>query len=105
MAIAVNVLNRFYFASCRWGVFLSEGQYMFPILGLIGAGIASALTAGEAVAIGASVGAATAIGANALTKKKGAAPDATLNADADIDDEDIKEAVTLAMKIVKGRKK
>ncbi|GHU02145.1 hypothetical protein FACS1894147_03400 [Spirochaetia bacterium] len=39
---------------------------MFPILGIIAAGVASALTAGEAALIGASVGAATALGVKAL---------------------------------------
>ncbi|GHT63751.1 hypothetical protein FACS1894110_02120 [Spirochaetia bacterium] len=75
---------------------------MFPILGIIAAGVASALTAGEAAVIAASVGAATAIGTNALTKKNHEVSDK--NSDADIDDEDIKEAVALALKIVKNRK-
>jgi hypothetical protein len=74
---------------------------MFPILGIIAAGVASALTAGEAVIIGASVGAATAIGTNALTKKKGAGQDANTNTDEGIDDEEIKAAVTMALKIIR----
>ncbi|GHV47982.1 hypothetical protein AGMMS49546_38140 [Spirochaetia bacterium] len=75
---------------------------MFPILGLVAAGVASALTAGEAVVIGASVGAATAIGANELTKKKREVFDK--NSDADIDDEVVKEAVTLALNIIRESK-
>ncbi|GHT83128.1 hypothetical protein FACS1894137_03470 [Spirochaetia bacterium] len=72
---------------------------MFPILGIIAAGVASALTAGEAVVIGASVGAAVAIGTNELTKKKREASDK--KSDADIDDEEIKEAVALALRIIR----
>ena len=69
---------------------------MFPVLGIIAAGVASALTAGEAVVIGASVGAATAIGANALTKKKGARQDVNTNTDEGIDYEEIKAAFLVA---------
>ncbi|GHU97961.1 hypothetical protein FACS189483_05280 [Spirochaetia bacterium] len=74
---------------------------MFPILGLVAAGVASALTAGEAVVIGASVGAATAIGANELTKKNRQGPHVPPNDDTELDDEKIKAAVILAMKIIK----
>ncbi|GHV72382.1 hypothetical protein AGMMS49928_29140 [Spirochaetia bacterium] len=72
---------------------------MFPILGIIAAGVASALTAGEAVVIGASVGAAVAIGTNELTKKKREVSDE--NSDTDIDDEKIKAAVIMALKIIR----
>jgi nitrate reductase gamma subunit len=75
---------------------------MFPILGIIAAGVASALTAGEAVVIGASVGAATVIGTNALTKKKREVSDE--NSDTGIDDEEIKAAVIMALKIIRESK-
>ncbi|GHV48204.1 hypothetical protein AGMMS49546_38580 [Spirochaetia bacterium] len=77
---------------------------MFPILGLIAAGVASALTAGEAVVIGASVGAATAIGANELTKKNRQGPNVPPNDDTELDDEKIKAAVIMALRIIKSQK-
>jgi hypothetical protein len=43
---------------------------MLPIILGIGAAVASTLTAGEAVLIGATVGSVTALGAKALKKKK-----------------------------------
>ncbi|GHU27542.1 hypothetical protein FACS1894172_03280 [Spirochaetia bacterium] len=74
---------------------------MFPILGIISAGIASALTAGEAVVIGASVGATIAIGTNALTKTKATGSNNNSNINGDIDDEEIKAAVIMALRIIK----
>ncbi|GHV37263.1 hypothetical protein AGMMS49546_04490 [Spirochaetia bacterium] len=80
---------------------------MFPILGLVAAGVASTLTAGEAVVIGASVGAATAIGANALTKKKTGGQNTTTgtNTDDGIDEEEIKAAISIALGILKKSQK
>ena len=43
---------------------------MLPILGIIAGAIGSAITAGEAVTIGASIGAATVAGANLLSKNQ-----------------------------------
>jgi hypothetical protein len=74
---------------------------MLPVLGLIAAGVSSALTAGEAAVLAASVGAATAIGTNALAKKKREVYKNDNAADTDIDDEIIKEAVAQALRIVK----
>jgi hypothetical protein len=88
---------------------------MFPVLGLIAAGVTSALTAGEAAVIAASVGAATAIGTNATIdiasqyarqrKKKQIVSENDKTSDTDIDDEEIKAAIELAFKIVKKAQK
>jgi hypothetical protein len=69
---------------------------MLPLLGLVIAGASTALTAGQAVAIGAGIGAATAIGSNVLKPKN-----KTRNVDTD--DEILQEALIEALKIVKKR--
>jgi len=70
---------------------------MLPLLGLVIAGASTALTAGQAVAIGAGIGAATtAIGSNVLKQKN-----KTRNVDTD--DEILQEALIEALKIVKKR--
>ena len=70
---------------------------MLPLLGLVFAGVSTAITAGQAVAIGAGIGAATtAIGSNVLKQKN-----KTRNVDTD--DEILQEALIEALKIVKKR--
>jgi hypothetical protein len=78
---------------------------MFPILGLIAAGVTSALTAGEAAVIAASVGAATAIGTNALSKKNRKVPDDNAGDNYEINEQFLREAFTEALEIAKRRNK
>ena len=73
---------------------------MLPLLGLVFAGVSTAISAGQAVAIGAGIGAATAIGSNVLKPKN-----KTRNVDTDdgVTDEILKEAMIEALKIIKKR--
>jgi hypothetical protein len=74
---------------------------MIPIILGIAAAASSAITAGQAVAIGASIGAATAAGANMLSKNKRqepVVPDST-------DDDELDELIELVRQRKRNRTK
>jgi hypothetical protein len=75
---------------------------MLPLLGLAAAAV-SALSAGQATAIGAGVGAATVIGANAHSKRKQSAQQNTDESSRSLDEAEVEQVVREVLKKMKQR--